>query len=46
MTGATMTLTSACLRALPCLPFVALWLAVPCALTGRAALAVCRAVYP
>lgn len=41
-----MTLTSACLRALPCIPFVALWLALPCALTERAAIAVCRAVYP
>ena len=41
-----MTLTSACVRALPCLPFVALWLALPCALTERAALVVCRAVYP
>ena len=40
-----MTLTSACARALPCLPFVALWLALPCAPTERAALAVCRAVY-
>ena len=41
-----MTLTSACLRAVPCLPFIAAWLALPCALTERAALAVCRAVYP
>ena len=41
-----MTLTSACLRALPCIPFVALWLAVPCALTEWSALAVCRVVYP
>lgn len=41
-----MTLTSATFRALPCLPFVALWLALPCALTERAALVVCRVVYP
>ena len=41
-----MTLSAACLRALPCLPAVALWLALPCALTERAALAVCRRAYP
>ena len=40
-----MTLEAACLRALPCLPFVALWLVLPCALTERAALAVCRIMY-
>ena len=41
-----MTLTSSTFRALRCVPFVALWLALHCALTERAALAVCRAVYP
>ena len=41
-----MTLSAACARALPCLPFVALWLALPCALTERVTLAACRAVYP
>ena len=42
-----MTLESACLRALPCLPFVALWLVLPrCAVLDGVTLAACRAVYP
>lgn len=41
-----MSLSAAVLRAIPVAPFVALWLALPCAITERAALAVCRVVFP
>lgn len=40
-----MSLSSACLRALPCLPFVVSWLLLPCPLTERAAFAVCGRAY-
>lgn len=42
-----MTLSAAILRALPCLPLVALWLVLPpCPVVERVTLAACRAVYP
>ena len=42
-----MTLTSACLRTLPCLPVVAAWAILPRRrILDRLTLAVCRRAYP